>query len=866
VHTFHIRKWYHRHKLGEHQRKEPAVSYEVMPKARCVRVVAMLVLLGALIAPLAAEADPPTPLNVLFVANGWCSQEDDIENHFLDLGYSVTRIKDYKVKSTTSFAAYDLIVLTESAPLVSASGLNAIKASGKPVLVVESWTFLYAYRLGLTTSAIARLSDGDTVTSLVDGYTAFTSRVGAEALVHQAASLVFGMNPAHVKSTITPLFQSTGCLSGVALFVDYEHRIAVTGVSDTANYTVDAWKMFDILVQQIVPAPRPYATLDEVTDAFVYSGLYTFVAEVQEDLRQQPGSWTFEEAEKEAWLITTQWRLGEFWEYMTMELGNPFGISPELPSFHSIYLPPQRPHGDVSLYPGYLPDDPPYDEEHEYWFMGQYWDAAGNVVPIPYKWSSSSDGTDLGLGMNVKLNGRDYYYMGDTWDAYSKRDSDPANDLRMWSDTECGDTGNLARCDDMIVVSTDAVPQNGVSASPVFVDSAQHWKPITIPGVHKYYSSQLMGYWGGPDSEPAFTVPTGAATAMGWKKKVFGWGIEIYLPVPMAVVWYGTAIHPGQNDWDINSNDPQRRPTSWVGCSFDGTTFYSCYTTISGEVVPFSTDLSPPDNAPAVGDPSSSLPLPYPYPAYPATGYPARFIQVAAVTVTASDFQSMCTGGIGDTEMCEFSESGGGLLLYGSGRPYRKSGLSLAFIAGGDFGHLDPDTRKPIVNYWTGDGWSLEEEDAASLTGEPPCDAWRRPNHTPASKIHGCWPTDSNPTTTDWDVKKVFGELSARLIRSDDPSVDTQVVLLNNNSGNVFAWKAPLSAPWGGDFAIDPLDPYPTLTFGYGPYIIDAFSDDTYPGTGPGGDVVLWHTISVWQGPNSDTPYGVYTGKEVIPW
>jgi hypothetical protein len=128
-----------------------------------VRIVTALTLMAMIVLPRASSATPPTPLNVLFVANGWCSQEDDIENHFLDLGYNVTLIKDYKVKGTTSFAAYDLIVLTESAPLVSAAGLNAIKASGKPVLVVESWNFLYAYRLGLTTSPLARLSYGDTI-------------------------------------------------------------------------------------------------------------------------------------------------------------------------------------------------------------------------------------------------------------------------------------------------------------------------------------------------------------------------------------------------------------------------------------------------------------------------------------------------------------------------------------------------------------------------------------------------------------------------------------------------------------------------------------------------------------------------------
>ena len=46
--------------------------------------------------------------------------------------------------------------------------------------------------------------------------------------------------------------------------------------------------------------------------------------------------------------------------------------------------------------------------------------------------------------------------------------------------------------------------------------------------------------------------------------------------------------------------------------------------------------------------------------------------------------------------------------------------------------------------------------------------------------------------------------------------------------------------------------------------IIDAFSDSEYTG----GDVTLWHTISVWQGdyPPTVTPYGVYSGSEGIPW
>ncbi|MFO8071118.1 MAG: hypothetical protein R6V85_04510, partial [Polyangia bacterium] len=83
-----------------------------------------------------------------------------------------------------------------------------------------------------------------------------------------------------------------------------------------------------------------------------------------------------------------------------------------------------------------------------------------------------------------------------------------------------------------------------------------------------------------------------------------------------------------------------------------------------------------------------------------------------------------------------------------------------------------------------------------------------------------------------------------------------------DNQGNPsspwnYYWKAPLHEPWGHDFSTP--SPHDTNTSGYGPYIIDAYSGDTYPGDA-GGDIELWHTISVW----GAGPYGVYSGKEVI--
>jgi hypothetical protein len=53
-----------------------------------VRALALVALTGALLTPRFAAA-APTPRNVLLVANGYYTQKNDLEDHFLDLGYSV---------------------------------------------------------------------------------------------------------------------------------------------------------------------------------------------------------------------------------------------------------------------------------------------------------------------------------------------------------------------------------------------------------------------------------------------------------------------------------------------------------------------------------------------------------------------------------------------------------------------------------------------------------------------------------------------------------------------------------------------------------------------------------------------------------
>lgn len=617
--------------------------------------------------------------------------------------------------------------------------------------------------------------------------------------------------------------------------------------------------------------------MQEVVQAYYDSGLPGVIAQVESDLLRQPGSWTLDEVEREAWALTVEWRLDELRDYVARQIYDMFSV--ELPGvFFQVYSPPERPHGDGT---NWLPDMGDFVDEHEHWFLGEYWAydpfALTNYVDSPFYWSQYHSGTDLGFGANAELNGRQYFYMGDTWDV------DRIAHVHKWSEKSCyvGELGEAARCDDMIVISDDDDPSDGLVAMPVldYEHEAHEWRwtPVAIPGVHKEISPQLHDmtsgrqYWTTQDEEPAFTVPTGAFVAHLPFSLAGGTGLVAYLPV--LVLAYGTATRP-EASAILDDSDPQARPMSWMGCSFNGTTFRACYRDAADDAVPFSADISPwgigLEGGPVVD-----------------SGHPAKFVQIAAVYLSASDFAGMCTGAATDTEICEFADSGGGSLLYGSGRPYRKSGLYLAFIPRGEFGQLNALGR-PIVHYWTGEGWSYWEQDAVSLAHHggdaPPCDHWPQPDYDytapAANPTGGCW-----PELQSWSTRPVFGEISARVIRAETGPLDSKIILLGSNDWSflslktdprynnlrlVYAWRAPLTSPWAGDYGTEEypdLGPVTTNTAGYGPYIIDAFSDSTYPGSDPTGqNVTLWHTISVWQGPGSGTPYGTYTGSEAIPW
>ena len=198
-----------------------------------------------------------------------------------------------------------------------------------------------------------------------------------------------------------------------------------------------------------------------------------------------------------------------------------------------------------------------------------------------------------------------------------------------------GRGGALVSRDDMIVVTSDDDQDDGIDVSPVFewcVDTSgsfpiakKVWKPLVIPGVHRDIAPALSaGYWMSVDHEPTFTVPTGAVSSTYKTFEVPNPnGPPFLIPIPLVVLWYGTAINPTDNNFPnpqavaFDDANPRRNPRSWVGLSFDGETFYAGYENASGEAIPFSADEAPDCQSGQCGD----------------AGFPARFINVAAVDI-----------------------------------------------------------------------------------------------------------------------------------------------------------------------------------------------------------------------------------------
>lgn len=201
----------------------------------------MFVVLGTLTATRPAAADPPEPLSVLLVANGYYQQETIIKNHLLSSGaYMVTVKKDYQITGTLNLAPYDLVILTEFAPNVSTSGINNIKASGKPVLIVEYWDFWYSYRFGLVTTDDCGYVGTNFVESVSSGIDEYSWYVGREPEVYTSTYTIYGIAADDVTEGVSKLYYSSRSFDEIAVLFDASRRVAATGIYDTRRYTAEA--------------------------------------------------------------------------------------------------------------------------------------------------------------------------------------------------------------------------------------------------------------------------------------------------------------------------------------------------------------------------------------------------------------------------------------------------------------------------------------------------------------------------------------------------------------------------------------------------------------------------------------------------
>jgi hypothetical protein len=253
---------------------------------------------AALLLPATASAlDPPEPRSVLFVANGYYPQETIIRNHLLSNGaYTVTVKKDYQITGTLNLAPYDVVILTEFAPNVSTSGINNIKNSGKPVLIVEYWDFNYSKKLGLTASASCGYVGTRTVEVMTHEHPV-TYFLGDDIDVYTTSYTVYGIDIDDVKPGVAPLVWSSASFEEVAVLVDDERRYAATGIYDTRKYTTDAWMLFDRLLAHLTRPEVPDLTSREVYDRLAWSG----VAELLGELSEERELWTPAEARAEVW-------------------------------------------------------------------------------------------------------------------------------------------------------------------------------------------------------------------------------------------------------------------------------------------------------------------------------------------------------------------------------------------------------------------------------------------------------------------------------------------------------------------------------------------------------------------------------------
>jgi len=298
-----------------------------------------------------------------------------------------------------------------------------------------------------------------------------------------------------------------------------------------------------------------------------------------------------------------------------------------------------------------------------------------------------------------------------------------------------------------------------------------------------------------PEAFGKFNVPTGAGIGV--------LDLGPYRDPPLykqLYLWYATAM----------ATD---KAHSYLACSDDGVEFHHCplagwYPIYPGEARDFSADkfifVSPvliePDwwEQVDITDSCTLCKLKGSIENYPSVGYRYGFLLFGA------------RGGATNQDGSDF-------------RGYRESPIYLAYM----------ELQSGKVWYFTGSKWSPNENDAKPIISE-------------AGKPE------------DYQSLYWFGEYSVKLI-PESRIEDMHLVMISNHN---VKWQYGGRVTYRTASLLDPdkwSDPLLTCAVGYGPYIIDEYTEIK---KGITNRLVIYHTVSSWNGnphPRFHEPYGVFT-------
>ncbi len=190
---------------------------------------------------------------VLFVADGYYDQEDDLYTYF-----HVTRGFDVEVKGSEDIdesivlSDYDMIVLTGFAPWVSWGGIQNIESSGVPVLIVEYWDFWYSYMFDMIYDDWAYFGD-NTLAVTTGSSHEITHELDSPLQAYNPEYYVLGVSEWSIKPGVTELLYGPSW-DQISVIVDDSdsRKIVATGLHEIDIYTDAAWDVMDRCVDYLM--------------------------------------------------------------------------------------------------------------------------------------------------------------------------------------------------------------------------------------------------------------------------------------------------------------------------------------------------------------------------------------------------------------------------------------------------------------------------------------------------------------------------------------------------------------------------------------------------------------------------------------